>query len=655
MTEKKQKPSRRVSFATEPQINYINHEEYNSSKTSSSINENPMDITTDLEELRDIGLFGLRKRNSLAQDMSEDEDELQIRNSFSRRCSLDPLKMLVDQDLEEERVAKSELEERQIIGETENNLAMNEENRDNFIANKDNSTIKEGNGCNLVTEEENKKKCAAKEDSKENSINEDDSKFQENSVNYGGDGESKRLLYENVASNSRLSFKRASLGPGLNDTGIMNSSFTVEELVNTIDLRKIIPQPPKEDAEIGEFLSRNGIRFLDEAVIDTMKRDTLSKSRNTVDPSMLTYYKYSLKERIDFLYNFSSFLIDKMRDLQREIENAERQIDVSSINKDNLKKIRNESRNKSKIDWYGLRKIYEIQFNKKMLENRSKVEEYLNSTRKENRLLANEIADRNSNVAQLNAKLLHIKKTIGESDQGKVQETEKLQKMINDRRKVLDGAREDLAIVSAAYKDYETDIQSRNKRIERLLYEIDYLKKNLSIKNINESQLDEIKNRIRRYKTMFSFRLIKLGQYNAIFELYGNNLSVEFTGDSNWDSIVSKYSIVLKEPDPFYEIAKVLPESGTLKFSDLVDVFSKRFSLAHSIKKEVLLLKEKIKTESFSLNEILYLRFHLDASNIILDLNINSSFDLVLNENMLVNLYSSPGSLSEYVHNRVNK
>lgn len=646
MTEKKQKPSRRVSFATEPQINYINHEEYNSSKTSSSINENPMDITTDLEELRDIGLFGLRKRNSLAQDISEDEDEFQIRNSFSRRCSLDPLKMLVDQDSEEERVAKSELEERQIIGETENNLAMNE----------DNFTTNEGSRCNLLMQEESKEKYAAKEDSKENSINEDDDcKSQENSVNYGGDGESKRLLCENVASNNRLSFKRASLGPGLNDTGIMNSSFTVEELVNTIDLRKIIPQPPKEDAEIGEFLSRNGIRFLDEAVIDTMKRDTLSKSRNIVDPSMLTYYKYSLKERIDFLYNFSSFLIDKMRDLQREIENAERQVDVPSLNKDNLKKIRNESRNKSKIDWYGLRKIYEIQFNKKMLENRSKVEEYLNSTRKENKVLVNEIADRNNSTAQLNAKLLHIKKTIGESDQGKVQETEKLQKMINDRRKVLEGAREDLAIVNAAYKDYETDIKSRNKRIERLLYEIDYLKKNLSIKNINESQLDEIKNRIRRYKTMFSFRLIKLSQYNAIFELYGNNLSVEFTGDSNWDSIVSKYSITLKEPDPFYEIARVLPESGTLKFSDLVDVFSKRFPLAHSIKKEVLLLKEKIKTESFSLNGILYLRFYLDVSNSILDLNINSSFDLVLNENTLANLYSSPGSLSKYVHNRINK
>ena len=36
-------------------------------------------------------------------------------------------------------------------------------------------------------------------------------------------------------------------------------------------------------------------------------------------------------------------LIDKMKDLQREIDNVKDSIDIKSINKDNLKRIRNDS------------------------------------------------------------------------------------------------------------------------------------------------------------------------------------------------------------------------------------------------------------------------------------------------------------------------
>lgn len=621
MTEKKQSSSRRVSFAVEPQINYIYHEECNTTKTSSSINDIPMDITTDLLEFKNLNLFNAPEESNLKknvenlfteEDYSSADPTLMEPGSFlSKRCSLDPLRA----------TAKSDTSSR---------------------LNKDPQRLEPSfeDPKDISSEVLTQFKGGAEKNAAEGS------QLQE-VVKENKAGQSKNIFWRTSISNE----PRISLENGLNDTGIMNSSFAVEELVNTIDLRKIIPQEHKESKSVNEFLSSQGIRFLDEAVIDGMKRDTLSKSRNIVDPAMENYYKFSLRERIDFLYGFSGYLIDKMKDLQRDIDEVQGKIDVDCLNKENLKRIRNESRNKSKIDWYGLRKIYEIQFNKRIMENKSKVLELLDNNKKENSRIRDLISQKSKAVEELKGKIASLKERVMQNDENKIQETEKLQSMIRDRKKVLEATRSEYDNMSLAYEAQKKEEVLIEKRLEKLKLETESLKKNLAIKNINEHQLEEIKRQIQRYRTAFNLKVLKLAKHEAIFDLYGSQLHVEMSSSCD----VSKFSVVLKEVDPFYEIAKPNSEFKGKKLSELVRGTLARFALASSIKKEVSILKEKIKVESFCHNNVLYLRLHLDMGRNVLDLSVNNSFDLLLEEKVVGNLCKELGMLTYYVNGRINK
>lgn len=616
MTDKKQSSSRRVSFAIEPQINYIYHEECNMTKTSSSINDIPMDITTDLLDFKNLNLFNIPEENSLGGNVEDffveenyelvEEVLVESRSSLPKRCSLDPLRVVSKSDL------PMHLKEEPSFGGWED---VNLEN----LAHRDDNPAKD-----------------SVEDPQLQEV------IKENRVAHN-----KNVFWRSSASNE----PKVSLENGLNDTGIMNSSFAVEELVNTIDLRKIIPREHRESRSINEFLSSLGIRFLDEAVIDGMKRDTLSKSRNIVDPAMVNYYKFSLRERIDFLYGFSGYLIDKMKDLQRDINEIQDKIDVDCLNKDNLKRIRNESRNKSKIDWYGLRKIYEIQFNKKIMENRSKILELLGTRRRENSRTADLISQKAKNIGELRDKIASLRQRMMQNDENKIQETEKLQSMIGDRKKVLETTKieyDDMSLVYEAQKKEESSVE---KRLEKLKSETENLKKNLAIKNINEHQMEEAKRQIQRYKTMFNLKVLRFSRHEAVFGLYGGQLHVEMDSSCG----VSKFSVVLKEVDPFYEVAKLTSKLHVEKLPDLIRSVLQRFALASSIRKEVSILKEKIRVESFCHNNVLYLRLYLDMSRDILDLSINDSFDLLCEEKMVCNLSKDPGMLTYYVNGKINK
>lgn len=583
---KKSNSERRVSFATEPQINYICHEDYSTSNTS-SLNNTPMDITCHSKDLNSHFLFACKEDDKISKITKNIEDfdgsfnkrEMVLHESFSRRCSLDPLKIIIENDA--------------LLG---GEIGMNK------------IKLGETSTKDIVIEKEP----------------------------------------ENITNQ-----KRISLDPEYNDTAIINSSFEVEELVNTVDLRKLIPLVSKPKINIGEFLSQQGIRFLDESVIDGMKRDTLSKSRNIVDPALKIYFRYSLKERIDFLYNFSGYLIEKMRNLQQDIDEAESKIDLESINKENLKRIRNESRNKSKIDWYGLRKIYEIQFNKRMLENKARVVEMLKLLKKENKFLNETILDKSTRISALNDEISNIKERITRNDKDKIQETEELKKMIDDRKQVLENAKEEHQSAMKAHENYVKENSIIDKKLDRLKYEIELLKKNLAIKNVTETQLNNIKLQIKRYRTIYGINMLKLSKYDATFDLYGNSLYFEFNESCDDFPNVSKFSIVLKESDSFYELAKTSSDLKNIRFKEIIELFLNRFSIAFSIRKEVRMIKDMIKTEFFYHKDLLYLRFFLDSNKNALDLTINNDFNLIENNETLFNLKKSPGSLFSYVSGKI--
>lgn len=562
MDQDKQESRKRVSFAAEPQINYIYNKEHSTSTTNSYCLDSAMDITTELQEFKNLNLF-VKDEN-----LKEEEDELiEPNTNLAKRMSLDPLKY-AEQDI------------------------FAEENEFNVDTN--NSNIK-------------------------------------------------NVFWRSSIKNE----PRKSLNTSFEDTAAINSSFAVDELVNTIDLRKIIPQEWQEKKNITDFLISNGIRFLDETAVTSMKRDTLSKSRNIVDPKLMAYYKYSLSERIEFLYNFSTFLIDKMKDLQKEIEVVESEIDVDNINKDNLKRMRNEARNKAKIDWYSLRKIYEIQFNKKMIENKSKVIDLLNTAKRENEVLSEQINAKTSNIETLKSKIADFKSKVSSFENDNVQKTEKLQIMIDERIKVRESVKYDLEMVEQIYNSQKKEEEDIQKRINKINDDINNIKKNIAIKNVSEGQLDEIKKQIEKYSCIYRFKIVKINKHSIILDVAGNIISAEI--NNSFD--VHSCFVIKTDGDPFSEFSRSLIQNlQQLKLQDFILRCLEIFYHCFALRKEINNVKEKAKVECFYLNSNLYIRIHPADTKLYLDLSITNGFDLIHNEKICSNLKSSFGSLTSYIN-----
>ncbi|KAM0681621.1 hypothetical protein GINT2_000134 [Glugoides intestinalis] len=578
---------RRVSFAEKAEINYITYQKDNSTIMSNSASpENSMDIITELEEFKNLNLFTNEEDTSLIREQYTilEEPDTEI----LRRQSLDPLKFIAfDTSFE------------------------NLENNDIKIEKED-----------IKNQKEQKVKDLASLD--------------DHSVKK----ESTQSIFWNASiKNDGVKHVQETF----DDTGVINSSFGVEELVNTIDLRKIIPQEWKEKQNVAEFLSSQGIRFLDETVINGIKRDTLSKSRNIVDPSMIIYYKYSLSERIEFLYGFSNFLIDKMKDLQREIEEAEQNIDVSLVNKDNLKRIRNEARNKAKFDWYSLRKIYEIQFNKKIIENKNKALDMLNNLKKENIKVQETLFSKQQNVEALKDKIAELKQKALHFEKENVQRAEELQRMITERKRVLESANIELEKVTAKLEEQRSEEGLIQKRIEKVKNSVENLKKNLAIKNVSEYQLSDTRKAVKRYNTIYQFKITGITKNNVTFDICENTIST----DVNQVLEVVSFSVLKTCNDPFNEFARSLIQTDkNLKLVQFVRKCADAYYSCLDLRKEINIIKEKAKVECFYLNSFLYIRIYLSGKKEYLDASISNLFDLFLNGSLHNNLKRSPGLLN---------
>lgn len=593
MENEESKPSKRVSFAPEPEINYIYQDESTVTKMS-SFSDMPMDITTELEDLKNLNLFTLEENEKFCNE-----------NQETRRQSIAPGSI--------KRMSLNPLDHIQFNYEPENE--KNDENscdRSNDLSNTNNSLIKgEPLAINL---EKNK--------------------------------------VHNLFWSSSINNARPSLDGSFDNHGNFNSSFDVGELVNTIDLKKIIPQENTETLDITEFLASQGIRFLDETAIDGMKRDTLSKSRNVIDPSLVVYYEYSLKERIDFLFNFSNFLIDKMKDLQREIDVVKNNIDIKSINKENLKRIRNDSRNKSKIDWYSLRKIYEIQFNKKILENRNKVSDILSSLIRENQSTEEQILKRKNSIETLKVKIQELKGLVSRMDQQSIQKTECFREMIDERKKILQSTKKELdekKLVLEAQKNEESNIQ---RRITKLQSEISSLKKNLSIRNVGESQLEEITKIIERYSKYYKFKLIKMDYHSIVFEIG----EITVNADYNSSLEVVRHNAQCNSKNPFSEFKTCLLniKADGVHIRDFIKQCFGSCVLIQSFEKEIDLIKEKVRIELQYLNTYLYLRIFLALDAEYFEIMFDESLNLIFEKERIGNLINTPGLVTTFINSKLN-
>ncbi|KAI5169877.1 hypothetical protein PAEPH01_1066 [Pancytospora epiphaga] len=589
MGDKKPEHTRKVSFAAEPQINYIYHDDANSTKTSSSVTETHMEFTTDIPEFRRASLFQNPENENLSESLENlfitknieeyQEDPILLREyarrreSIGRKMSLDPLKALTLRDIE-----KNER------GTTTSMLENCDNNKKALV-----ETLEEA---------------------------------------------------ENEANVSNLSRQEASF----NDTAITNSSFVVEELVNTIDLKKLIHPEPEDKKNLSEYLSSLGIRFLDESITDAMRRDTLSKSRNEVDPSLYYHYKYSLKERIEYLYNFSGYLGERMKELQGDIDGIQKDVDVESLSKELLKKIRNVARNNSKIDWYNLRKLNELQFNKTIASNRQKLQELVNNKRKELEGIEAEISVRAERIEMMKKLSEEIHQRLMQAPAAELQEAEKLQKMISERMGVLEAVRRDGMAVSNSLEEASVENKRLEESIAKLKNQNTSLRNNLLIKSMNEGELNEIKKITRRYCSTFGIRILKLTKSSVVLNIYDHTVTLSLDSECR----VISSSILAKYSDPVFSLAET--PTGICDFAGYVRNLTGRFIFLKALKSEIEQLQERIRIEMFFVNKQLHLRVFPGSNKPFIDLVIGSNFMLSSRGNEIYDIQKMPGGLTVYVN-----
>lgn len=596
MGDRKPEQTRKVSFAAEHQVNYIYHEECNSTKTSSSMSETPMDLTTDIPEFKSPHLF----RNADDEFLNEN-----IENLFLTKD--------VEEYKEDPILMREYAKRRQSICRKNSLDPLREA-----------SMIQERN-------------CPAGDETLG-----------------GGESRVERVCNENPGNlSSALETNippagRKSVDGSFNDTAISNSSYVVEELVNTVDLKTMIPYKKKEKREINEYLASIGIRFLDDSIADGMRRDTLSKSRNEIDPSLYYHYKYSIKERIDYLYNFSGFLSDKMAELQEAISDVQKEIDVEGLNKDLLKKIRNESRNKSKIDWYSLRKLNELQFNKRITANRTRIQEIFSIKQRDDERLESEMNERSGNIGVLRARHDEIHRRLLQNNPEELQEAEKLQQMIADRRNLLESVKMEYDLVSKRMGSIKMEEEHLDSSIQALKEGNEVLRNNLMIKNISESALEEIKKGFQRFCTVFKLKILKLAKNSVFVSIYSNEVLLSLNSAFE----VTGCTVSIRDHDPFFELV-----DGGLKTTDFVCCLRSivgRFIFLQALKNEVETLKDKTRVECFYVNKLLHMRFYSGVNKKIIDLTVDSRFDLIFKNTVVCNVYDSLGSLGVFVTREIN-
>lgn len=598
MADRKPEHTRKVSFAAEPQINYIYHEEANSTKTSSSVAEVNMEYTTDVPEFRRLSLFHNPDEENLNESLESlfitkgveeyHEDPVLLREyvkrrgSLGRKESLDPLKALAASEMPGNDPAGCAAPE--IAGGASSPGALERDEAEAaHVENETNTPAPDKQG------------------------------------------------------------DRKSLEASFNDTAITNSSFVVEELVNTMDLRKLVQHEAKEKRNLSEYLASLGIRFLDDSMADAMRRDTLSKSRNEVDPALFYHYKYSLKERIDYLYNFSVFLGERMKELQTEINEAQKDVDVESLNKDLLKKIRNEARNNSKIDWYNLRKLNELQFNKTVASNRQKLQELLNAKRKELDGLGAEIAEKSESVRKMKEAGEEVHRRLMQTPAAELQEAEKLQRMISERMGVLEAVKGECAVVAGDLAGAALENRHLEDAIAKLRAQNESLRNNLLIKSINESELDEMKRITQRYYTTFRIRFVKISKTGVVLSIYGHAVTISLDEECR----VLGSSISAKDGDPVFSLAE--PPAGVAGLVEHVRLLVRRFIFLQLLKNEIGQLQERMRVEMFFVSRQLHLRIFPGANRPFLDLVVNSSFFLSCRGATICNIQETLGGLSAYV------
>lgn len=478
-----------------------------------------------------------------------------------------------------------------------------------------------------------------------------------------------------------------------NETIMSNTTVVFDELVNTQCIKKMVNPKLIPTVNLNEILMDIGIRFLDDIVVSSTRRETLSKSRKDIDPSLINYYKFFLTHRISFFDTFSEYIKDNLLKLQESIKNIELNFSIKGTlletdDKSNLRSLKTDCRNRATVSWYDIRAKKELEFNEMIIDKRNELINVFNEKEIELDKLVNKKRDMEETFNDLELKLNNLNSVKNEINCGRkfnelsyklegleneqnnenlfnknnkgqlptdIQQTlynketnemelsiKQLNEDISDHEKVLESYRLELNKLQEQYntKKMKEEVQER-KEIE-LKNEIQELEKQFKNTTVSEHDLNRIRTEYEKTVTLLGLNFI---EYNSeIINLeFLNIYIIKLTKDN--------LQIDCKNTNDICQYSKYICQG----MSSLKEIIYK-LSLLHEFYTELQLINNFISSNSYMQNDKLIIKLgfndikSMQEQNFVVE--INKNLEVVIKkeeESFMYNLYYSKGCLFDHI------
>ncbi|KAF7684417.1 hypothetical protein TCON_0389 [Astathelohania contejeani] len=405
----------------------------------------------------------------------------------------------------------------------------------------------------------------------------------------------------------------------MDETKVMDNKK--EEIINTVDLRKFIPEAKKEKINLPDFLTKHGIRFLDDLVIINSRRETLSKSRNSVNESQIKFYDLVIQERINYFNMFSSDIGKWMEEdgkinkrLEEEFEMRGSLLDTEGVDLNQLlRSLKAMCRTKAKIKWYEIRKNKEIGLKEIIFNNKLKIESEYNTIKKKREEL-NEIYLKNkAEFEKLSEEVGKMEIEISKSDPSHVKKVDVLNKSIEEQDQVLESIKNELRDLMDTESTKIIEEQSLKKQISVLKEEINFHEKAIKRKNITEAEVEKIKREYKAFCSIFKYELVKLDRTFFEFHFLDYKIGINFEvpeiekGCNEQENLTGNISLIIKsidisstkESDIVFEFGILAIKNAEIIHSPLkqgIRHIIETLGMVNAISKELKLISKKYET-----------------------------------------------------------
>jgi hypothetical protein len=485
---------RRVSFAPEPQVMYIYPEEHQSSKTTET-NESEMSVELTADYSKYIGLNLLEQHKEEATNFLDmDLDQLLEKEDDGPGTDA----------IQKDQAVLTDVEKEPSIGECTWTEVPEAEPTS-------------GSGGLNDGEQEGgmQKETPLKKKGTRRSLGSPYRKYK--------------------GSPKRAEAREGVLQENLSNSAISNDTVDVEEIINTQDLRKMIPQAKREGLNITELLVSKGIRFLDSLVVSNTRRDTMSKSVNVVLPSQMQYYEKYVEPRTLFFQEFGEVLERRMKEQEAVNSELERSLSTAGtiLEREDatsqLKALKAECRMRAKVDWYELRKGKELEYNQMAIDKKNELVAEYNSLMLGNQELEERLKEKREKNDAMEEQIRNTRSRMGLGADDSVSEligteghssrTENIKAAMAEQEAVIDSLSKELQNLECERRSKETEKRMLKESLERMAEEISKLEETYKSRNVTEVQLKEARQEFRTLSAIFNFELLRIEPSSIRFRM----------------------------------------------------------------------------------------------------------------------------------------